>query len=657
MKIRIARAGMAVIFMLVFVSRAAGQTEVNAWGGLRGIRVDGELLAFTTGIRAALPGAPIVQARGERLGFVQFERKGDDAICSGELPLGSVRYVPTAGQRPPGKLSCTIRFHDTPNHLVNVDVEIHAGVDLKLRGIYFFVHLPRAEFEGAELALRHPIPLSATQPSGRNVYLEQSSQDLEFRFARGSLQLDLVSPQPMVVEEDRSKPDHGIDVYFPLCVGNLSAGQNVQATITFKATLQADHSAAKLALDFSRVGSPFAGVGGNFRIQSEADPAYIQYNLDHLRIAWARVAMPLNLWQREEGQDPVHAAETGKIDPNVSAAMEMAGKLARKHIPLIISVWFAPDWALEARDPSARFRSRKINPRKWDGVCASIASYLQYLKAHYGAEPRLFSFNESNIGIDILQSAQEHEETIKRLGGYFAAHGLTTKMLLGDTGDAPPIDFIGPALADPDAKPFVGAVSFHSWHGGTGELYSRWGAAARKLGVPLLVAEGGTDSDSYAYPSIFLEPWYGLEEISQYVLICRTAQPLSILQWQITKDYALLSGGNGQPLKPTQRFWNLAQLNFTPSGSQAVDISCDKDAIVACAFRDAESGIITVHLVNNGAKRDVEIAGFPASEHELHPFITDETRGAAETPIVPINAGVARLTLDSQSYTTLMTTP
>ena len=158
-------------------------------------------------------------------------------------------------------------------------------------------------------------------------------------------------------------------------------------------------------------------------------------------------------------------------------------------------------------------------------------------------------------------------------------------MLLGDTGDAQPVDFINTAMDDPQAVKYIGAVSFHSWHGGTDDLFSRWGHAAKKLGVPLLVAEGGTDSDSYAYPNILLEPWYGLDEISQYVQICRMAQPLSILQWQLTENYSLLTAGKpGQSFTPTQRFWQLKQLDETPIGSTAIPITCDKSAISASAM-------------------------------------------------------------------------
>ena len=220
-------------------------------------------------------------------------------------------------------------------------------------------------------------------------------------------------------------------------------------------------------------------MGGNFRIQSPADAAQIEYNLDHLRVAWGRVAMPLDRWQPSEDVDPVEAATTNTLNTSVREAMEMAQKLARKNIPTIISIWSAPGWALAAGGGGRGGRAR-INPEKWDKVCKSIGSYLEYMKKNYGAEPVLFSFNESDMGINVLQSPQEHAEAIKRLGAYFVSRGLKTRMLLGDTGNPTGDRFIDAALADAEAAKYIGAVSFHSWNSGTTAQYTHFSQAARQ---------------------------------------------------------------------------------------------------------------------------------------------------------------------------------
>src|SRR5271165_4676579 len=123
-----------------------------------------------------------------------------------------------------------------------------------------------------------------------------------------------------------------------------------------------------LVIDPSRPGRKFDGMGGNFRIQSPADAAQIQYNFDHLRIAWGRVAMPLDQWQPSEDVDPIQAAATaGTLNTNGREAMEMAQKLAQKNIPTVISIWSAPRWALAAGS-GGRGQRAGINPAQWDKV-------------------------------------------------------------------------------------------------------------------------------------------------------------------------------------------------------------------------------------------------------------------------------------------------
>jgi hypothetical protein len=87
-------------------------------------------------------------------------------------------------------------------------------------------------------------------------------------------------------------------------------------------------------------------------------------------------------------------------------------------------------------------------------------------------------------------------------------------------------------------------VSFHSWRGCTDETLKKWAHAARQLNIPLLVAEGSTDAAAWTYPEIFSEQAFALYEINLYVRICSICQPLSILQWQLTADYSVMTGAN-----------------------------------------------------------------------------------------------------------------
>ena len=134
------------------------------------------------------------------------------------------------------------------------------------------------------------------------------------------------------------------------------------------------------------------------------------------------------------------------------------------------------------------------------------------------------------------------------------------------------------------------------------------------------------------------------------------AQPLSILHWQLTADYSILTGGNGgRPLQPAQRFWQIKQLGMTAPDSTALPINCDHPRVIPCAF--ADHGACVVHLVNNGAGRTATVSGLPASLKEVRVFVTDSRRGMQDTGRVPVAQGTVEVPLDALSFTSLVGNP
>jgi hypothetical protein len=231
---------------------------------------------------------------------------------------------------------------------------------------------------------------------------------------------------------------------------------------------------------------------------------------------------------------------------------------------------------------------------------------------------------------------------------------LKTKMLLGDTGDVPPINFIQAALNDPEAVPYIGAISFHSWRGATDEQYQKWADVAQRLGVPLIDAEGGNDAQAAGYSTIFREKWYALDEAAEYVRIMRICQPKAILEWQLTENYSVLSTDSNGALHTTQRFYNLKQFNLAPAGSVWISATSNNPLVLPAAFVEQDKGIYTIHLVNNGASRQVTITGLPSSITTMNVFITNKDQGMAQTDSIKFNNGSAQFKLDGESLTTLI---
>jgi hypothetical protein len=648
---------------------AFGQVECTGQGNLRGIRVDGELMAFSTSLRAVVPTAAD-QGQGGRGGGVggQFSHDGDALTVTGSLTGGAGRGAGLGrgfggGRRgaPTAGASYRAVFKDAARGTVDAEIQITATTNIAMEGVYFAITLPDADYADGSAqwisptsGTEAPVSLARSRSATTNLNLHALAQGVRLTSSRRQIELQFPAPTELIIRDARNRDNNSVEISFPVSLGGLTNGQNVHTAFAITATGEVDKSPANVAIDLSKPGRRYDGMGGNFRIQSPNDAAQIQYNLENLRIAWGRVAIPLDRWQPDENSDPA-SVTTNALNTNVRDAMEMAQKLARKNIPFVASIWSVPSWAV-ATNSGGRGERVPLQPEKRDQVAKSIAAYLEYMKQNYGAEAALFSFNESDMGINVFETPENHADTIKRFGAYFASRGLKTKMLLGDTGNPTGGWFIDVAAVDTEAAKYIGAVSFHSRNSGTVEQYTHFSSAARRLNVPLLVGEGGLDPAAHQYRAIFLEPWFCLNEIAQYVEICRVAQPLSILHWQLTYDYSVLQGGTGgQPLQPAQRFWQIKQLGVTAPDSASVPITCDNPKVTSCAFADHGSPV--VHLVNNGAARTATISGLPAGVKEMRVFVTASRRGMKEIGRVPVTQGMVQLPLDAMSFTSLIGNP
>jgi hypothetical protein len=328
-----------------------------------------------------------------------------------------------------------------------------------------------------------------------------------------------------------------------------------------------------------------------------------------------------------------------------------------------VTIWGPPAWAIDSTKdnhlPLEHDIKISLNAKKIDQMKKSIADYLEYMKTDYGIELPLFSFNEIDYGVWVYMKPDEHAFYNKAFGSYFASRGLITKMLLGDTG-AGTINsnkIVLPTDADSSIHKYIGAVGFHTWHGCTTADMQAWLLSAQKLNLPLMAVEGGPNSALHRYPNQFLEKWFQLSEIDLYVRICRDAQVSTVMEWQLTPNYSVLTGnglyGDNGPLRPTQRFWNLKQLGSTPEGSFWIPCAVDKPNISAAAYADILNGLYTIHLVNNSAARKATITNIPVNVKLLNIYKTDYTRGMQKAESVPVLNGSAEVFLESACYTTV----
>ncbi|MBK9390947.1 MAG: hypothetical protein IPN68_12395 [Bacteroidetes bacterium] len=640
-----------VLISSVNISRLSAQTEVMAWSNITGIRVDGQLMEFESSLRVISANWLNINSTGREKQRPKYDREGNKQTVITKI----------------GAINFTQLVEDIDKGITKVTINVSSEADTIIDVVYFSIYLPDIIYAGGTMNFKN---CTSTGKSGLQLSSIKAGDNIKASskgviIEAGKMKLDIGFDISNVLYIRREKEEGGIQLYTKLMGSKIKKGASTRRVFTIKTSGEIDHSEVEIALDSRNPGRKFDGLGGNFRLQNPTtDPQVIDYCLDNMRVAWGRVEMPWGFWHPDENTDPIAAAESGKINPRVDAAMLMAQRLAKKGMPVIISDWSAPAWAILG-DPREAFRNRsrgiygyQLNPDKTEKIYKSIGDYIQYMKDNYGVETSMFSFNESDLGINVRHTGKEHAEFIKGLGDHLAKRGLATKLLLGDNSDATTYDFILPSMNDPETHKYIGAVSFHSWRGCTDETLKKWAGAAKELNVPLLVGEGSTDAAAWNYPEIFSEESFAFYEINLYTRILSICEPLSILQWQLTADYSVMTGagifGTQGPLVPTQRFWNLKQLASTPSESFAIPVKCSKDGINCAAFGNIARGEYALHIVNNGAERKAVITGIPQGITNFDIFVTDKTKGMEKVGEAKVSEGKIAFTLEKAGFITLI---
>lgn len=589
-------------------------TEVMAWSNITGVRMDGELVDFESTLRVGNPDGYVEKTGRERQNNVQYHREDASQIVS--IPMHGAHF--------------TQKVTDIDHQTVNIEWTAEADVTSN-EGAYFCITFSGDNYANAAYRIK-----------GREISIVSATRSVVLKFDRK-------------VKAFTRKEGDGTTVYVTL-MPTLQKGEKSGLSAVMKTSCTRRDEKAEIALDLGKPGNSFIGFGGNFRLQNpKNDPEVISYCLDNMRVAMGRVELPWRHWHPEEDMDPT----TGELHPHVRQSLEMAQRLERMGMPIALACWFPPQWALEPGSVrrSGGVAALRLDPQKKEAIYRSLCSYIRFAKERFGVEFDYFSFNESDIGIDVLHTADEHKDFIKEFGAVLASEGLPCKMFLGDNSDATTISFIKPALADPETHKYIGAVSFHSWRGCDDKTLKEWAQAAESINVPLIVGEGSTDAAAHRYPQIFNESTFALYEINLYTRICAICQPLTILQWQLTSDYSPL-WGNGifrseGPLRPTQRFWNLKQLAMTPENSFAIPTACSEKNLNTAAFANIARGETAVHIVNNGGACKAEITGLPEDASQAIVYVTNSEQNSTAKALKP-SSGVLVLTLPAESFVTII---
>jgi hypothetical protein len=576
--------------------------------------------------------------------------RGGESVWRGRLPLDA---------------SHKLEFRQTVSEAdgrLRISLDYTALQDLDAQGLYFRVNVPWQEFNGgtAEIGNRW-VTLPTERPSNANLLFSNAS-DLKALSPSGGVwwSASLSRPFNVNLQDKSNDAQKNFAFWIKLQSGAIAAGSQASFILELAIDGIPDTSSAHLSIQPESSRYLFHGFGGNYAFQIESPVT--AYTLDHLNSRWARTEITLIDWEPENENETTADTGYGRFiehdqpGTRLRREFELMRKLKDKGIPFVASVWRLPEWMLGDRDAKGpNDQRRRIDPAMFDEVIESLTAYMLYARDFYGVEPDLFSFNEPDLGIRILLTPGEHRDAIKRIGAHFDAMAIHTRMLLGDTSHARGTHtYVMPAAEDPEALQYCGAISFHSWNGATPEQYQAWADLAKRLQLPLLVAELGADPSAWqgrAYDSY----WYGIGELQLYQELLTHARPQGTMYWEFTADYSLVRL-EGDEIVPTGRFWLTKQLaNLTPPMSTALETTSDHGKVMLTAFRAGD--VFTIHIANLSAARNAVITGLPAGVESWRGVLTTEDAGFVELDSLIARDGGLSLALPARSLLTLTNVP
>ena len=86
------------------------------------------------------------------------------------------------------------------------------------------------------------MPLARYRSAATNFNLHASAQGVRLTSARRQIELHFSAPVELIIRDARNRDNRGIEISFPVSLGDLTNGQSVHAAFAIKAAGEVDKS-------------------------------------------------------------------------------------------------------------------------------------------------------------------------------------------------------------------------------------------------------------------------------------------------------------------------------------------------------------------------------------------------------------------------------
>ena len=161
----LSRTGVPLLFFFCLTGIAAhGQVEVEPWGNITGIRMEGQLMEFESSIRVVGKDWGSVNSTGKEKQHPHYTREGKAQIVSTQID----------------NLNVTEVIEDQGPGMAKVKIVVKALAEARMTGVFFSIVLPIEHYGGGSLQLIDPtsVPLGQPEPSEQEEYLHATGKGI-----------------------------------------------------------------------------------------------------------------------------------------------------------------------------------------------------------------------------------------------------------------------------------------------------------------------------------------------------------------------------------------------------------------------------------------------------------------------------------------------
>ena len=305
--------------------------------------------------------------------------------------------------------------------------------------------------------------------------------------------------------------------------------------------------------------------------------------------------------------------------------------------------------------PGTAEQGRTLPRENYDDCIEAIAQFLVAARDKYGATVDTFSFNEADYGVNFKFTPAQISDFMRLAGPRFAALGLKTKFLVGDTANGSNFaDYARPLLQDKSVAPYLGPLAFHCWDAMSAldSKYTAIAALGRQYNKPIWCTEAGHDAQLWQAPN----PWQSWENALRTALAYeRTLRLTAASQmdyWTYQDNYPLVAKDGA---KPFPVWYVVRQMEEAlPPGSHVATATSSHDELKVLPTAGPKPGQFSVLLINPVGAGRVTISGLPrGAAFSLTQSTKDTQRGEFAQLFRTDGAGRATVSLPARSVVTL----